>query len=181
MKFSADAYWTRRVPNPESMMPFSPIRPAHAAQERALKSVLAGLEFDSALEVGCGLGRITAMLGTDDLTAIDIGADQVVVTRQRVPSAVVEQARIQDYEPDRQWDLVLASEVLMHIPPDDIQAVVDKLQRLSRRWVVTLDWTEPITRRVLPHTWLHDYRSLFGKVETVVPIGLQSIFVVHAA
>lgn len=181
MKFSADAYWTRPVPNPTSMMPFSPIRPAHADQERTLLDVLAGLEFDSVLEVGCGLGRITAMLQTDDLTAIDIGADQVAVTRDRVPTARVEQARIQDYEPDRQWDLVLASEVLMHIPPADIQAVCDKLQRLSLRWVVTVDWTEPITRRVLPHNWLHDYRSLFGKVETVVPIGLQSIFVVHAA
>ena len=179
--FSPDDYWTRPVPNPDTLMPFSPIAPAHAAQEAALLKVIGGLGFDSVLEVGCGLGRITMHLAqmTDDLTAIDIGPDQVRITRQRVPGATIEQARIQDYEPSRTWDLVLASEVLMHIPPSDIQAVCDKLKRLANSWIVTVDWTEPIRKRVLAHNWRYDYEALFGPAERI-PIGLQSIFVIRA-
>lgn len=183
MTFDPRAYWTRTVPGIDELMPFSPITPEHEAQERALLDVLHGLDFDSALEIGCGLGRITIMLAgmVNDLTAIDIGSDQAAVTSKRVPSASVEQSSIQDYEPGQQWDLVLASEVLMHIPPAEIQAACDKLKALSRKWIVTIDWTEPLGRKPIAEwNWLHDYSALFGSVERVVPIGLQSIFIIRA-
>lgn len=183
MTFDARAYWTRTVPDFEDMMPFSPITPEHSAQEAALLDVLNGLEFDSALEVGCGLGRITSILAgmTDDLSAIDIGSDQVTVTKRRVPAASITQMAIQEFEPNRTWDLVLASEVLMHIPPDEIEAVCDKLRGLARKWVVTIDWTTPLGHKpIAEHNWLHDYRALFGSVERVIPTGLQSIFVIRA-
>ena len=144
-------------------------------------ALLQGLDFGSALEVGCGLGRITSILATltADLTAIDIGPDQVEATGKRVPSAKMHRASLQDWEPSRTWDLVVATEVLMHIPPNEIQAACDKLRSMANRWVVTVDWTEPIRDTPAEHNWLHDYRDLFGIVERAIPIGQQSIFVVR--
>lgn len=172
----------RTVPDLTDNMPFSPITPEHTAQEAALRQVLDTLEFESALEVGCGLARITSLLAgmVDDLTAIDIGSDQVAVTRKRVPEAIVMQSSIQDFETERTWDLVLASEVLMHIPPSEIQAVCDKLRKLANRWVVTIDWTRAISKPIAPWNWRHDYRKLFDTVEGEIPTGLQSIFVIRA-
>ncbi len=181
MTFDARAYWSSPVPDLTADRQLPPTTPEHVEQVRVLHEMLRGLEFGSALEVGCGLGRITRLLATmtDDVTAIDIGADQVATTQRNVPTAVVMQAAIQDFEPDRTWDLVLASEVLLHIPPGEIQAVCDKLRRLANRWIVTVDWTTPVEGPIAEWNWLHDYRSLFGTVEGEVKTGLQSVFLIR--
>lgn len=182
MTFDPRAYWSRTVPDIDSMMPFTPITPEHVAQEAILLDLLHGLDFDSALEVGCGLGRITSILAgmAEDITAIDIGSDQVAVTRRRVPDAIVTQSSIQDFEADRKWDLVLASEVLMHIPPAEIQSVCDKLKSMARKWIVTIDWTAPLgDEPIAEENWLHDYPELFGSVEQAIPTNLQTVFLIR--
>jgi 2-polyprenyl-3-methyl-5-hydroxy-6-metoxy-1,4-benzoquinol methylase len=178
MNFDARGYWMRTVPDLTDRMPHAPITPAHTEQEAALREVLRGLEFDSILEVGCGLARVTSILAemTDDLTAIDIGSDQATVTQKRVPKAIVHQTSIQDFQADRTWDLVVSTEVLMHIPPAEIAEVTQKLRGLANRWIVTIDWTKPVAGKVAPWNWLHPYRELlnvWGEVDT----GRQTIFV----
>jgi hypothetical protein len=50
---------------------------------------------------------------------------------------------------------------------------------MSRRWVVSLDWSEPIAGPIAPWNALYDYRSLYGdrlvSAERVGP--LQSVYV----
>jgi cyclopropane fatty-acyl-phospholipid synthase-like methyltransferase len=179
VNFDAKAYWMRTVPDLTDRMPHAPITPAHTDQEAALREVLRSLEFDSVLEVGCGLARVTSILAehTDDLTAIDIGSDQATVTQKRIPKAHVSQSSIQDFETDRTFDLVIATEVLMHIPPAEIETVCTKLRSLANRWIVNIDWTESLgNKRIAEWNWLHDYRSLFN-VWGEVPTGQQTIFI----
>lgn len=178
MTFDARAYWMRTVPDLTDRMPHAPITPAHTEQEAALREVLRALEFDSVLEVGCGLARVTSILAemTEDLTAIDIGSDQALVTQKRVPKASVYQTSIQDFAAHRTFDLVVSTEVLMHIPPAEIESVIQKLRRLANRWIVTIDWTEPLAGKIAPWNWLHPYRDLLDVVGAV-PTGKQTIFV----
>lgn len=147
----------------------------YEAQEHSLLKVLAPLEYDSVLEVGCGFGRITRLLG-NNVTAIDPSADQLSAARAVAPGCELIQSSIQAFETDRRWDLVLAVEVLMHIRPEDMPAVADKMRSLARRQIVTLDWTDPVERPTAPHNFRHHYPSLFGEPAEVVRLGAQSLF-----
>ena len=175
MTFDAIGYWTRS----DVLAGFRP-NPAHAEQERALRAVLDSLAFANVLEIGCGIGRITSVLEAygKPITVIDIGSPQLDATLRRVPAAEGIRSSLQALATDRRWELVIASEVLMHVPPADIGAACAKLRRLASRWIVTVDWTEPIDAAIHPHNWLHDYGSLFGSIERSIPVGLQTIHVI---
>ena len=177
MTFDADAYWRAD----------QGVVPAVAESSPAfglLRDILPMLgPIQSVLDVGCGQGRIAELLlevfPAADYVGIDISPAQVAATKTVRPDGAVYLSRLQDFTDDAGFDLVIASEVLMHVLPGEIQAACDKLKSLARRWVVTVDWTEPIRGKIAEWNWRHDYRSLFGSVERVIPAGLQSIFLIR--
>jgi len=87
----------------------------------ALRSVLADIDFDNCLEIGCGTGKNTRYLQTKTkhVTAIDLSDEMLDKARQRVVSENVQfiQADIlADWTfASRQYDLVTFSLVLEHI------------------------------------------------------------------
>lgn len=180
MTFDPDAYWRSQG---EWLAGPGAASPEHKLAEVVLREVLNSLgPIDSVLDVGCGRGRLASLLldlmPKTKYSGLDIGAAQVAATAKVRPNGKFYESRIQDFEPFRKWDLVLVSEVLMHIPPADIQAVCNKLRTLARKWIVTVDWTEPIPGPIAEENWLHDYPALFNGVQRQEKIGLQSVFVV---
>jgi len=171
MGYDPRAYWAIHPPFPN--------RPAHRAQEIVLLDEWSKISPKSILEVGVGQGRIAALalkLWPDaSYIGIDISTDRLAEARAALgewPRLV--EADLLTYRPVRASDLVLAVEVLMHIPPSDLQAAVDNLRAWSRRDVYTVDWTEPATGPVADHNFIHDYAGLgFTPVATV---GRQTIF-----
>lgn len=143
---------------------------------------LSRLEFRSIFEVGCGSGRITRLVHQRwpgvQYTAIDLSLDRLMSARARAPRVEFIHSMVQSFRPHRTWDLVLAVEVLMHIPASDIASVIDRLFTFARRNVVTLDWAVPIDRPIAPWNDLHDYAELYGKrLLSVEQVGLQAIYV----
>lgn len=177
MTFSADDYWRAD----QGVVPaVAELSPAFDL----LRDVLPMLRpVSSVLDVGCGQGRIADLLldvfPAADYVGIDISPVQVAATKVVRPDGAVYQSRLQDFTDSAGFDLVIASEVLMHVPPDEIQAACDKVKSLARKWVLTVDWTEPVAGKTAEWNWLHDYRSLFGTVERAIPAGLQSIFLIR--
>lgn len=167
MTFDPDAYW-RSTPPSEY--------PTHRRQEHRLERLLGSLDFDTALELGAGNGRITRLLAGHPTTVVDIAPDRVEALRSRL-GVEGTASRIQDFAPSRTWDLVIAVEVLMHIPPSDIEAVCNQLRSLANRYIVTCDWSTPLPKGRTPaaHNWLHDYASLLRPTRTI-RIGRQSIY-----
>ena len=165
--FDPDAYWQRHGPTD---------KPDHRQQEAALRKVLAGLPFGSVLEVGCGNGRITRMV--PPATVIDISPDRVKATTQRFPDTEGIVSSLQDFDTDRQWDLVIAVEVLMHIPPQQIEQACENLLSLAACYVVTCDWTAPIHKQPAAHNWRHDYQALLRPSRSI-PVGKQTIHVME--
>ena len=82
-----------------------------------------------------------------------------------------------DFATDESYDLVLAVEFLMHVPPDEVADAVNTMRSLANRHIVTCDWTEPIKKPAAPHNWRHDYEALFG--ESIVrreTVGRQTVY-----
>lgn len=163
------------------------VSPDHAVVQELLRDLLPTLgHIDDVVDLGCGRGRIASLLldvlPSAKYTGVDVGEAQVEATRLVRPDGDFYTSRLQDFEPDRQWDLVIISEVLMHIPPSDIEAVCHKVKGLARKWVVTIDWTAPLGDvPIADWNWLHPYEQMFGpdSVEREIPTGLQSIFVIR--
>jgi SAM-dependent methyltransferase len=165
-------------------------KPGHAAQEEALveavRSADARTPIRSVIEVGCGFGRVSAVLhetlAPDLYLATD--AEPAMLDAARIylfeiPVVLAEFSL--DDEPDQgPADLVVAVEVLMHRPPDVIAVDIAKLCAMSGAWVLTADWYGDTSRREAEGCWQHDYPALFGAHGIVgqIPVegARQSVF-----
>jgi SAM-dependent methyltransferase len=86
----------------------------------------------SALDVGCGDGRLTAELDAAELTAADVSAVALERARRRLPGV-----RLVELEPDAPlpigdsgFDLVLCAETIEHVR--DVQLFLSEIRRVLR-------------------------------------------------
>jgi SAM-dependent methyltransferase len=183
MTFDPDTYWPSMG---EWLAGPGAATPEHREAEALLSELIPLIgPISDVLDVGCGRGRLASLLldvlPSATYTGVDIGPEQVEATRKVRPDGEVFQSRLQDFTPDRQWDLVIVSEVLMHVRPEEIELACQKVKSLARKWLITIDWTQPLRRGkpIAEWNWLYDYPTLFGSVEREIPTGLQTIFLVR--
>lgn len=99
--------------------------------------------FATALEIGCSIGAQTIRLAerADRLLAVDIAAEPVRRTRARcahLPHVDIRQAQIPRDWPEGQFDLIVISEVLYFLTPEDIATTARLAQA---RAIVLVNWT----------------------------------------
>ena len=96
--------------------------PTHRHMRRMVAELLSGLDYDSALEIGCGAGHNFPLLlagadGDCELAGLDVSGEAMA----RAASSFDAELRELDIEIgslDGRWDLVLCSLVLEHLPDD---------------------------------------------------------------
>lgn len=105
--------------------------------------------FEQVLELACGTGiwtRVLFQLGRD-VTAIDAAPEMLALARQKVSgaSAHFEQANLFTWQPTREYDLVFFAFWLSHVPPEALDAFLDKVRRAVRPggWMVIIDQDVP--------------------------------------
>src|SRR5205823_4468691 len=77
----------------------------------------------------------------------------------------------QSLKVDKKFDLVIASEVLLHILPAEINEVVNKLINISNKHVVNIDWYEEQTpKRVAPHNFIHNYEQIYKNIPSITHV-----------
>ena len=155
-------------------------------QEKLVVDYLKKLDLSSpfltVLEVGCGFGRITKLLLSNfpnihEYVAIDLSPDQienakelirpVIETREDNPLNFIV-SDIQSFQSQRKYDLVVASEVLMHILPSEIEKVMIKLVGLSNKHVVNIDWYEKERpKKAAAHNFIHEYEKIYRNMLSV--------------
>jgi SAM-dependent methyltransferase len=163
---------------------------ALAQQEKMLLDMLQGLRFDSALELGCGFGRVLKIVADNfslrRLEGIDVSPTQIAHAREYVgsPGIILNVADITkglSYE-DEEFDLVYTCEVLMHIP--DPGPIMDEMLRVSRKYILNLEYFDSSNRPLGPWCFNHDlfkmYQAIPGlRVDVVgLPYGTQRIVLV---
>ncbi|HEX2407833.1 MAG TPA: class I SAM-dependent methyltransferase [Nitrososphaeraceae archaeon] len=148
-------------------------------QEEFLIDYLNGItgSFKSVLELGCGFGRISQLLLTNynnitEYLAVDISPDQVenaksLLSSTKLPNQVNLDFLVSDIQSlklDKEYDLVILSEVLLHILPSDIDTIIKKLMTLSKKHIINIDWYEDQSpKSQASHNFIHQYEALYKK------------------
>jgi SAM-dependent methyltransferase len=142
------------------------------------------------LELGCGFGRITKLLllnfpNIKEYLAVDLSQHQIENAKEYVrPQEIIIKKEgkanpdikflvsdIQSLQVDKKYDLVIASEVLMHVLPSEINEVISKLVNLSDKHIVNIDWYEEQTpKRVAPHNFIHNYEEIYKNIPSITRV-----------
>lgn len=177
MAFDPDAYWRDSGP----YLATESVSPEHQATEAILRELLWEIRpIRSVIDVGCGQGRLARMLAQElpeaAYTGMDLGQAQLDGTRQAQPNGTFILSRLQDYQGEQKYDLAIASEVLLHIPPADIAKACANLKALSAKWLITVDWTKKLSVPTAEWNWLYDYPGLLGQPFKQIPSADQTVF-----
>lgn len=101
---------------------------------------------DSVVEFGANLGlnlqAISTLRPAADLAAVEINGAAAAKLRSWGKTEVFEQS-ILEFEPARTYDLALIKGVLIHINPDELPTVYDKLYASSGRYICTVEYYNP--------------------------------------
>jgi predicted TPR repeat methyltransferase len=119
-------------------------REKYAATLAAIGSARVGQVW----EVGCSIGVFTQALAgiCDDLLAVDVAESALAQARERcadLPHVAFERMRIPDQWPLGRFDVIVFSEVLYYLAPNDIRATAWRtlLSLAPKGRVVLVHWT----------------------------------------
>src|SRR5215469_2152068 len=180
MQYIPDEYWSER--GKKYKEEFRPNKKSEL-QERSLLDYLVNVTpFSTVLEVGCGFGRITKLLLSNfpdilEYVAIDLSPDQIENAKEYVRPVIETKednplnfivSDIQSFQGEKKYDLVISSQVLMHILPSEIEQVINKIVNMSNEHVINVDWyEEKIPRNVALHNFIHQYEKIYKNMPTV--------------
>ena len=112
------------------------------------KMLNASAGIDSVLEFGANIGmnlRALQILYPElDISAIEINDKASKMLQESIPSATVYQDSILNFAVKRTFDLALIKGVLIHINPDELPNVYDKLYSCSSRYILVAEYYNPV-------------------------------------
>ena len=108
---------------------------------RATRGVNTCIEFGA--NIGMNLKALKLLHPTQEQHGIEINADAALQLAQVIPAEHVHQTSILDFKPGQTWDLVLIKGVLIHINPEVLPQVYDKLVAASGRYLLVAEYYNP--------------------------------------
>lgn len=196
MPYNPIEYWTERGMSEDN---FQINIDHHLNQREKLRMLLQQLGIiKSVLEIGCGNGRLTAELFAskieiEEYVGIDISQDRIDRLQKRLESGNIQlynQVQVQFFAiPFEKLnlhvkkDLVFASEVLLHVKPEDIEVFMRRMINHCSGFIVHIDWWQKdYIGDIAEHNFRHDYETLWtqlGQRVEIIPISdNQAMFVV---
>lgn len=100
---------------------------------RATRAALSRDSYGAALELGCGNGALAAHLAPlcDDYTGLDAVDTALLAAQSAVPQARFVQGFLPCALPEGAFDLIVLSEILYFLDPEEIR---DLARDIQRRW-----------------------------------------------
>ena len=99
------------------------------------------IEFGA--NIGMNLQALQLLFPQQELSAIEINSNAVAELRKFIPEERVVHSSLLDFSPKRKWDLVLIKGVLIHINPDHLTTIYDKLYASCRRYLLVCEYYNP--------------------------------------
>ena len=108
---------------------------------RAVRGVRTCIEFGA--NIGMNLKALKLLYPTYEQHGIEINVDAAGELASVIPLDHVHNTSILDFNPQQTWDLVLIKGVLIHINPDVLPQVYDKLVASSGRYLLVAEYYNP--------------------------------------
>ena len=108
---------------------------------RRVREVKTCIEFGA--NIGMNLKALKLLHPGFEQFGIEINAEAAEQLANVIPSENVHHASILEFQPDRVWDLVLIKGVLIHINPEMLPHVYDKLVTASGRYLLVAEYYNP--------------------------------------
>jgi 2-polyprenyl-3-methyl-5-hydroxy-6-metoxy-1,4-benzoquinol methylase len=110
--------------------------------------------YQSALEVGCSIGVLTRSLASrsDAVVAIDAAQTPLAEAKRRcadLPGVRFEQMFVPEQWPDGVFELILLSEVVYYLSPEDVARLATRVTRIYRKEVRS-SWSTGPAQRTIP-------------------------------
>jgi pseudaminic acid biosynthesis-associated methylase len=109
---------------------------------RGVREVKTCIEFGA--NIGMNLKALKLLHPRFEQFGIEINAEAAEQLANVIPSENVHHASILEFQPDRVWDLVLIKGVLIHINPEKLPHVYDKLVTASGRYLLVAEYYNPV-------------------------------------
>lgn len=106
--------------------------------------------------IGMNLHAIRTLMPNIELSAIEINKC-AVSELNKLPNISVYSQSILEFSPDRIWDMVLIKGVLIHINPESLKQVYERLYRYSSHYICVAEYYNPVPVEVT-------YRGHSGKL-----------------
>jgi SAM-dependent methyltransferase len=152
-------------------------------QEEVLVSYLSNNLFtasdstNSVLELGCGYGRITKLLLNKfpkmikEYLAVDLSPHQIENAKEYVGSTdnkiTFSVSDIQSLNTNKKYDLIILSEVLLHVLPSDIDSIIKKVISFSNKHIINIDWYEDKLpqdyKKRATYNFIHQYEAIYKR------------------
>ncbi len=141
----------------------------HRAQAQLFADTLAGLrcELGQIVEIGCGYGRVTRVVARalpgSFITGLDLSEGQVRAAAgycNGVKNACFRQFDLYA-EVLPKADCIYASEVMLHVPPARVAALVRMIMAAAPVFVHDFDPNVKPGTGNDPHCWAHDYFAIY--------------------
>ena len=117
-------------------------------------------KINTCLEMGPNIGLNLVALGVLlpklDMFGVEIN-QKAAEECSKIDRVTVYNESILDYSTDKKYDLVFTSGVLIHINPDELSNVYDKMYNLSSKYIVMAEYYNPVPVEI-------NYRGNTGKL-----------------
>jgi spore coat polysaccharide biosynthesis protein SpsF len=108
---------------------------------RSTRGLGSCIEFGA--NIGMNLKALQLLYPQVELFGIEINAKAAAALAETIPASNVINQSILETELDRTWDLVLIKGVLIHINPEVLPSVYDKLYAAAGRYVLVAEYYSP--------------------------------------
>jgi spore coat polysaccharide biosynthesis protein SpsF len=109
---------------------------------RVTRNIKSCIEFGA--NIGMNLKALRLMYPAQKQYGIEINADAARELAQSIPPGQVYHSSILDFTPQQAWDLVLIKGVLIHINPNELPRVYDKLTTSCGKYLLVAEYYNPV-------------------------------------
>jgi len=109
---------------------------------RATRNLRTCIEFGT--NIGMNLKALHLMYPAQKQYGIEINADAARELSQSIPPNQIYHTSILDFTPQQTWDLVLIKGVLIHINPNELPRVYDKLNASCGKYLLVAEYYNPM-------------------------------------
>lgn len=141
----------------------------HANVLRLTEDIKSVLEFGA--NIGLNLQAYSRLLPKAELSAIELNSSAVEALKKNQNIKHVYHESILDFEPNYQRDLVLIKTVLIHINPEALPGIYERLYRSSKRYICVAEYYNPtpVTVEYRGHTERLFKRDFAGELMDLFP------------